>query len=239
MFEKLINTGKHLANAGLHTVNRVVSSTLHALPHEEGEENANVRREKPAVFGMKTNLLRQAGLKGQDFLQERRASPHDRSGKWIPALRFTAVGSGQVIDLRTLHQPAVLFISHKENTEITAEWNSRLLGMFYPNPLPFFTANVILLDDIPLFAQPFVRRELRKVYDTIIDRWLQDAELAARWIHILPDWDAESIHTFQLSPSRPILAAVVLSPQGRMEAVIESTDPLPEIIGILRRWINF
>lgn len=240
MFEKLINTGKNLANIGLQTVSQVVQHSLGTdeIAEEEKTPRSSKKPDKPSVFAMKNNLLRQAELKGRDFLPDRLKKQREQTGTWIPALRFTAVGSGQTFDLRTLQQPAVLFISHKENAEIAAEWNSQLLGLYYPNQLPLFTANIILLDEIPLLAHPIVRRELRKAYDTIVDRWLKDPEVAARWIHILPDWDADSVHALHLPQRRPILAAVILSPQGRLTATVESPEPLPEIREILNTWVS-
>ena len=240
MFEKLINTGKNLANIGLQTVHHAVRQTLRAdeTTHDEGSAESTRKSEKPSVFAMKSNLLRQAELKGQGFLPDRLKKRKEHQGTWIPALRFTAIGSGLTFDLRTLQQPAVLFISHKENAEIAAQWNSQLLGLFYPNNLPIFTANLIILDEIPLLAHPIVRRELRKAYDTIVERWIKDPEVASRWIHILPDWDADAIHALHLASHRPILNTVVLSPQGRLTAVIESPDPLPEIRTILTTWVS-
>lgn len=153
-------------------------------------------------------------------------------------MQFTIIGSEKKINLKNLNIPAVLFISHKENVEEAAQLNSSLILKFYPNPMPIFTGNIILLKEVPAFARPIVRRELKKAYQIIIRDWLKDPALAEQWIHILPDWENKSIDSFHLANHRPLLSSVVLAPGGKLQAVIKSEDPMEDILQQLTHWIS-
>lgn len=240
MFNKIFRTGKNLANIGVKTVATVLKSTL---------ENANKDPENlqapsktipdvSSISGMKTNILRQAAFKGKNLLPDHVLRHTNKGTRRIPSLQFNSIGSGKSINLRNLNIPAVLFISHKENAEEAAHLNSKLILKFFPNHMPIFTGNIILLGEIPSFARSIARRELKKAYETIIRDWLKDPALAEQWIHILPDWENKSIDSFHLANHRPLLSSVVLAPGGRLQTVNKSEDPVEDILQQLSPWIS-
>ena len=182
--------------------------------------------------------MRQAAFKGKTHLPNSLLRHTKTTTHWIPPLRFNCIGSGKIINIRNLNSPAVLFISHKENAEEAAQLNSKLILNFFPDPMPIFTGNIILLEEIPAFARSIVRRELKKAYETIVRDWLKDPALAEEWIHILPDWENKTIDSFHLANHHPLLTSVVLAPGGNLQAVIKREDPVEDILHQLTRWIS-
>ena len=178
---------------------------------------------------MKENLLRQATFKHEKILLEaapRRTTVHKVR---VPDLKFTAAGSNKTVELRKIRQPAVLFISHRENSRLAAELNWELVQPYLGGTIPFFTANIILLNEFPGFMHPVVRREMRKSYNDITRDYIKDRRLAEQVVHLLPDWKAESLAAFHIAQHRPMLASIILSPAGNVQHVIQSAAPL-EII---------
>ena len=240
MFNKIFRTGKNLANIGVKTVSTVLKTTIENTTKDPEilQTTSRTIPEGSSVSNIKTNILRQAAFKGKSLLPDHILRHTKKGPRWIPSLQFNSIGSGKSVNVRNLNIPAVLFISHKENAEEAAQLNSKLILKFFPNHMPIFTGNIILLGEIPSFARSIVRRELKKAYETIIRDWLKDRSLAEQWIHILPDWENKSIDAFHLANHRPEFSSVVLAPGGKLQAVIKSEEPVEDILHQLTRWIS-
>lgn len=241
MFNNIFRTGKNLANIGVKTVSTVLKSTLENADKDPkiSQTTSKTIPDISSVSSMKNSILRQAAFKGKSLLPDPILRHTNKGTRRIPSLQFNIIGSGKSINLRNLNIPAVLFISHKENAEEAAQLNSILILKFFPNHMPIFTGNIILLGEIPSFARSIARHELKKAYKNIIRDWLKDPVLAEQWIHILPDWENKSIDSFHLVNHRPLLTSVVLAPGGKLQAVIKSEDPLEDILQQLAPWISF
>ena len=234
---KLLKTGRSLSSLGAHFIDRAVAGNLPNSPDDRPIHPQDTTASPPPSAshqGMKNNLMRQAAFKGKEYLAGRRSQKINQPRQILP-LRLTAIGSGKVVDLRELRQPAVLFISHKENAMAAAELNRSLLFHYLPDPLPIFTANIVLLNDVPVFAHGAARRELLKAYETVKNQWLNGIPNAAQIINLLPDWNADTVASLHLSNHRPMLASVILSAHGSLECVLETVTPLPEILAHLRQ----
>jgi len=240
MFNKIFHTGKNLANIGVKTVSAVLKSTLENANKDPkfSQTTSKTIPDVSSVSGMKNSIMRQAAFKGKSLLPDPILRHTNKGSHRIPSLQFTIIGSGKSINLRNLNIPAVLFISHKENAEEAAQLNSNLILKFFPNRMPIFTGNIILLREIPSFARSIARHELKKAYKTIIRDWLKDPALAEQWVHILPDWENKSIDSFHLAIHRPFLTTVVLAPDGKFQAVIKNEDPVEDILQQLAPWIS-
>lgn len=234
---KLLKTGRSLSSLGAHFIDRAAANSLPNHPDGQPMQPQDSAASPPPSAshqGMKNNLMRQAAFKGKEYLAGRRSRKINQPRQVLP-LRLTSIGTGRVVDLRELRQPAVLFISHKENAMAAAELNRSLLFHFLPDPLPIFTANIILLNDVPVLAHAAARRELLKAYETVKNQWLKGVPNAAEIINLLPDWNAETVASLHLSNRRPMLASVILSAHGSLECVLETATPLPEILAHLRQ----
>ena len=233
MLNRILRTGKNLAAIGSHTVSNIIKTNS-----QDVEESVAVvnKPEKPseslkisATSSIKQNLLHQASLKGKSLLSAPRRAHQKIYSRWVPPVQLEVIGNESTINLKNLTIPAVLFISHKENAELAAEYNKQLIERFFPEEMPFYTGNIILLEEIPSFARSIVRRELKKTYNTILRDWLKDPKLGQKWVHILPDWENQTIESFHLSEQRPLLSSIVLAPGGKIQAVINNPEPLEDI----------
>lgn len=228
MFKKFLDTGMNLTRIGLDVVSKVISTTEKPVQAEERREQ-EASTMKTTISALKANLLRQATFKHDKILLEAAPRRTSVSNVRVPDLKFTAAGSKKVVELRKIHQPAVLFISHRENAAVAADINWQLIQPYLNSHLPFFTANIILLNEFPPFTHPMVRRELRKSYRDILRDYVKDRQLAEKIVHLLPDWKGESLDAFHIAQHRPLLATVVVSPEGNIQRIIQSIKPLTAI----------
>jgi len=243
ILNRILQTGKNLASLGSKTAANLIKKAADEIPLQPSEmslpESAPAEvLTAEAVSSIKQNMLRQASLKGKSLLSNSLRTYRSRHTCWIPSLQFKAVGSGKMVNLKKFTTPAVLFISHKENATTAANLNRKLIEQFFPQEMPFFTANIILLEEIPSFARSIVRRELKKAYDTILHDWLKDPLLAEQWIHILPDWENNAIDSFNIPDQRPALSTVVLGPSGHLQTVIHHPASMDEISRSLAPWVT-
>ncbi len=232
MFKRILKTGIDLTRMSVQTLTKVAATINKpaAAEHAPNEEESGSKSpSKTAISGFKANLLRQATFK-HDKIQVESNSKRTSVQKFrIPDLDFIAAGSNKIINLRKIRQPAVLFISHRENAKEAAALNWQLIQPYIGSHLPFFTANIIVLNEFPSFLQPVVRRELLKAYKDIIKDYVKDSRLAEKIVHLLPDWRGESLGGFHIANRRPTLAAVILTPQGTVQNVIYDASPLAAI----------
>jgi hypothetical protein len=224
----MIKTSVNLTRIGIDTMSKVVSSAVE-LPHEDQPHETENSPKKNAISGLKANLLRQATFKHEEILLESSPRRTKIQKLRVPDLAFTSIGSNKTIELRTIHQPAVLFISHRENATEAAALNWQLVQPYIGRQTPFFTANIIILNEFPGFTHPMVKRELRKAYNDIINDYVKDRQLAENIVHLLPDWKASVLEGFHISQRRPVMASVILTPYGNVQRVIENNDPLAMI----------
>ncbi|MEE4193690.1 MAG: hypothetical protein V2J07_00695 [Anaerolineae bacterium] len=232
MFKRILKTGIDLTRIGIQTVTKAAATINKPVTMEHADieaEGESKSARKTAISGFKANLLRQATFK-HDKIQVESNSKRTRVQKFrIPDLDFIAAGSNKVINLRKIRQPAVLFISHRENAKEAAALNWQLIQPYIGSHLPFFTANIIVLNEFPPFLHPVVRRELLKAYKDIIKDYVKDSRLAEKIVHLLPDWRGASLDSFHIANRRPTLAAVILTPDGTVQNVIYDASPLAAI----------
>lgn len=231
MFKKALKTSIELTRIGIDTMTNVIASVADPSPSDqpEEEEAQTSNAKKTTISGLKANLLRQANFK-HEKIQLEKASKRTTVQKFhVPNLKFTAAGSNKIIELRKIQQSSVLFISHRENAKAAADLNWRLIKPYLNEHIPFFTANIILLNEFPAFTHPMVKRELRKSYNDIVKDYVKDRKLAEQIVHLLPDWKGASLKGFHIAGLRPVLASVILTPTGTVQNVIYSMNPLDAI----------
>ena len=231
MFKKILKTSIELTRTGIETMTNVIASVTDPSPSEEAiEEEETPDSKKTSISGLKANLLRQANFK-HEKIQLEKASKRTSVQKFrTPNLKFIAAGSNKLVELRKIHQTSVIFISHRENAKEAADLNWQLLQPhLLAKRIPFFTANIIILNEFPAFTHAMVKRELRKSYNDIVKDYIKDRNLAEKIVHLLPDWKGASLDGFHIAQRRPVLASVILNPFGNVQNVIYSANPLAAI----------